>query len=44
MSVLQVVTADAEASHSEFVNLVRNLLKNSDERENFFKVSVIDLP
>lgn len=44
MSFLQVATASAEASHSEFVDLVRNLLKNPDEREHFFKVSVIDAP
>lgn len=29
-----------EVSDSEFVDLVRNLLKNSDEREHFFQVSV----
>ncbi|XP_075889802.1 uncharacterized protein LOC142893273 [Nelusetta ayraudi] len=33
----EVATADTEASHSEFVDLVRNLLKNPEEREHFFK-------
>lgn len=44
MSFLQVGAVDMEALHSEFVDLVRNLLKNPDEREHFFQVSVIVAP
>lgn len=44
MSLLQVAAAEIEASRSEFVDLVRNLLKNPDEREEFFQVSVVGAP
>lgn len=30
-----------EAPHSKFVDLVKNLLNNPDERHHFFQVSVI---
>ena len=37
--LLQVDAANREVSHSEFVDLVKSLLKNPDEREHFFQVS-----
>lgn len=41
---MQVGAANMEVPHSEFVDLVKNLLKNPDEREHFFQVSVIVAP
>lgn len=42
--MLQVAATEIEASLPEFVDLVRNLLKNPDEREHFFQVSVVGAP
>lgn len=41
---MQVGAANVEAPHSEFVTLVKNLLRNPEEREDFFQVSVIITP
>ncbi|XP_036936634.1 zinc finger protein 93-like isoform X2 [Acanthopagrus latus] len=35
--VMEVDAANREVSHSEFVDLVKSLLKNPDEREHFFQ-------
>lgn len=37
---MQVGAANVEAPHSEFVALVKNLLKNPEKKEDFFQVSV----
>lgn len=42
--LLQVGAAHREVSLSEFVDLVKNLLKNLEEREHFFQVSAAVAP
>lgn len=41
---MQACDANQEVPHPEFVDLVKKLLKNPDEREHFFQVSVTVLP
>lgn len=38
--VMEFGAADTDAPHSEFVDLVKTLLKNPDEKEHFFQVCV----
>lgn len=40
-SLLQVGATNIETSHSEFVELVKKMLNNSDQRQRFFQVSML---
>lgn len=41
---MQAGAANMQAPHSDFVDLVKKLLKNPDEREHFYQVSVMVSP
>lgn len=40
---LQLIATNIEPLHSEFVDLVKKLLNNSDERQQFFQVSIFSI-
>jgi len=41
LSFLQADNAEQEVSDSQFMGLVQNLLRNPEERRNFFQVNLV---
>lgn len=40
---LQLIATNMGSLHSEFVDLVKKMLNNSDERQQFFQVSIFSI-
>lgn len=40
---LQLIATNVEPLHFEFVGLVKKMLNNSDERQQFFQVSIFSI-